>query len=90
MASLIAPAGVPYSPCSLVQMEEMVFMAVINFKVLPAASAAASAAAAAANSIYNCHMMAMGTAGPGSRSSGATESRGSDVGGEAATRQASL
>ena len=42
-------------------MEEMVFMAVINFKVLPAASAAASAAAAAAaaNSIYNCHMMAM-------------------------------
>ena len=34
-------------------------MAVINFKVLPAASAAASAAAAAANSIYNCHMMAM-------------------------------
>ena len=41
-------------------MEEMVFMAVINFKVLPAASAAASAAAAAANSIYNCHMMAMG------------------------------
>ena len=32
-------------------------MAVINFKVLPAASAAASAAAAAANSIYNCHMM---------------------------------
>ena len=42
------------------QMEEMVFMAVINFKVLPAASAAASAAAAAAaNSIYNCHMMAM-------------------------------
>ena len=35
-------------------------MAVINFKVLPAASAAASAAAAAANSIYNCHMMAMG------------------------------
>ena len=38
-------------------MEEMVFMAVINFKVLPASSAAASAAAAAANSIYNCHMM---------------------------------
>ena len=37
-------------------------MAVINFKVLPAASAAASAAAAAANSIYNCHMMAMATA----------------------------
>ena len=35
-------------------------MAVINFKVLPAASAAASAAATAANSIYNCHMMAMG------------------------------
>ena len=34
-------------------------MAVINFKVLPASSAAASAAAAAANSIYNCHMMAM-------------------------------
>ena len=31
-------------------------MAVINFKVLPAASAAA---AAAANSIYNCHMMTM-------------------------------
>ena len=42
-------------------MEEMVFMAVINFKVLPASSAAASAAAAAANSIYNCHMMAMVT-----------------------------
>ena len=58
-ASLIATAGVPHSLCSLVQMEEMVFMAVINFKVLPAASAAASAAAAAANSIYNCHMMAM-------------------------------
>ena len=35
-------------------------MAVINFKVLPASSAAASAAAVAANSIYNCHMMAMG------------------------------
>ena len=41
-------------------------MAVINFKVLPAASDAASAAADAAsaaadaaNSIYNCHMMAM-------------------------------
>ena len=31
----------------------------INFKVLPASPAAASAAAAAANSIYNCHMMAM-------------------------------
>ena len=31
----------------------------VNFKVLPASSAAASAAAAAANSIYNCHMMAM-------------------------------
>ena len=38
--------GCPTTPCSHVQMEEMVFMAVINFKALSAAAAAAAAAAA--------------------------------------------
>ena len=44
--------NVPIYPCSQVQMEEMVFMAVINFKTRCCCRCLFS-------NIYSCHMMAM-------------------------------
>ena len=55
-ASRFTPAVVSIYPCSHVQKEEMVFMAVINFKALPLPL---PRPLLLLPTLYNCHMMAM-------------------------------